>query len=417
MTSLLPDSARIRADLRHRRPLAPAALLGGAGAAAATLMLCLGVAIMVWFSADAGAHGAPRDALRVGALGWLLGHGSGVRVDGVPVTVVPLGLTVLCAWVLWRVGRWVGESVSGHGPDADAISDGARDWTVPVSSVLLALGYALVVAVTTAVAGSSATAPNGGRAVLWSLVLGLTFGAAGIAVGSGRAAIWVAVLPGSIRAAARICRTVLLTRMLVCLLVLGAALALDLGTAVNVTAQLHPSAGDATVFTLLSAVLVPNAAVFSGAYLLGPGFTVGVGTLVSPTAVSIGALPMFPMLAALPDNGEPAAWVGYLVVLAPLSAAVATLRAQRRMPTTRWSEALLRGLMGGVLAGLCVGVLAGVAGGAVGPGRMSEVGPLALDTCVHAVVGLGLGSVVGALLAVLPARRAARADRDDAAAR
>ena len=37
--------------------------------------------------------------------------------------------------------------------------------------------------------------------------------------------------------------------------------------------------------------------------VLGPGFTVGAGTLVTPQAAAVGALPMFPLLAALPDNG------------------------------------------------------------------------------------------------------------------
>ena len=34
---------------------------------------------------------------------------------------------------------------------------------------------------------------------------------------------------------------------------------------------------------------------------LGPGFTVGSHTLVAPTAVALGPLPMFPLLAALPE--------------------------------------------------------------------------------------------------------------------
>ena len=39
----------------------------------------------VAFAADAGAHGVPRDGMRIGALAWLMGHGSGVTVQGAPV--------------------------------------------------------------------------------------------------------------------------------------------------------------------------------------------------------------------------------------------------------------------------------------------------------------------------------------------
>ena len=94
-----------------------------------------------WFLTDAGAHGAPRDGLRTGALAWLMAHGSGVHVDGVLVTVVPLGITLACAWATWRTAYRLGDSVSGHGPDADRIADGERDWTVPVAALVFTSGY------------------------------------------------------------------------------------------------------------------------------------------------------------------------------------------------------------------------------------------------------------------------------------
>ena len=101
MTSLLPaprrtrPSGEARADAAHRRPLVLLAVLAGAVAAASTLLVCLAGGVVGWFLTDAGAHGAPRDGLRVGALGWLMAHGSGVHVDGTHVTAVPLGLTLL----------------------------------------------------------------------------------------------------------------------------------------------------------------------------------------------------------------------------------------------------------------------------------------------------------------------------------
>ena len=157
--------------------------------------------------------------------------------------------------------------------------------------------------------------------------------------------------------------------------------------------------------------VVPNATVFSGSYLLGPGFTVGVGTIVSPSAVLLGPLPMFPLLAALPDAGPVPAWTSFLIALPPLVAVIATMRAQRLAPTTRWDEAVIRGLAGGVLAGLLFGLLAAVAGGAVGPGRMTEVGPLVLDATVYAVSAFGIGGLVGSLVATAAQRRRARRTR------
>ena len=107
------------------------ATLGGALAALGPLVVLMAVGIIGWFATDAGVHGAPRDGMRVGALAWLAGHGSGVTVMGARVTIVPLAVTAIAAWSMWRLGHRVGDSVSGHGPDADRISDGERDLTVP----------------------------------------------------------------------------------------------------------------------------------------------------------------------------------------------------------------------------------------------------------------------------------------------
>jgi Family of unknown function (DUF6350) len=412
MTSLLPGSAPAQAgqrpDARHRRPLVLVALLGGAGAALATLLVCLAAGVVGWFLADAGVHGTPRDGLRVGALGWLLAHGSGLHVGGVAVTVVPLGLTALAAWAVWRLGHRVGDSISGHGPDAERIADGERDWTVPTAALAFASGYVAVAIVTFRLAATPETAPSLARVLLWSLLLCLTFGLAAISTGSGRAAIWAAALPPSLRASGATCLRVLGAYLVVSGAFFLGALVVDFDTAVNVMSRLHTDAGDATIYTALSATVVPNATIFSASYLLGPGFAVGVDTLVSPTLVSVGPLPMFPLLAALPDAGPTPAWTTYLVGIAPVVAALAAVRSQRRNPTLRWDEGALRGCAGGVLAGVLLGALAAIAGGAVGPGRMTEVGPFAFDVMVHAITALGVGGLVGGLLMTWWQRRMAR---------
>jgi hypothetical protein len=413
MTSLLPPSTKrtaadVERDLATRRPLTPLALLGGVAAAASTLVVCLGIGVVGWFLTDAGAHGSPGGALRVGALGWLMGHGSGVRVEGVAITAVPLGITLLAAWATWRVGLRVGDSVSGHGPDADAIADGERDWTVPIAVAMLTAGYVVTAVATATLAATPATDPSAPRVVLWSLLLCLGAGGPAIAIGSGRAAIWAAGLPPLARAAGHGCRRILQLWLAVAAVAFVVALAADFGTAANVMSQLHTDAGDAALVVALSVVVVPNAVAWSGAYVLGPGFTVGAGTLVTPNAVALGPLPMFPMLAALPDDGDTPGWTPWLVALPVLVGLLGAAWAQRRQPTTRWDEGALRGCAGGVLAGIGFGVLAAVAGGAVGPGRLRDVGPLAFDALVHAITAFGIGGLLGGLAMTFWARRTAR---------
>ena len=204
MTALMPDRTRpsageLQRDLRHRRPLVLLATVAGAAAAASTLLVCLALGVAGWFLTDAGAHGTPRDGLWVGALAWLMAHGSGVHVGGALVSVMPLGITLVCGWVTWRIGHRLGDSISGHGPDAQRIADGERDWTVPAAALLYAAGYVAVAAVTDALASTAATAPDTSRVVLWSFLLCGVLGAPAIAIGSGRAAIWTATLPASVR--------------------------------------------------------------------------------------------------------------------------------------------------------------------------------------------------------------------------
>lgn len=405
MTSLLPPSASSRnrsasdvgRDLATRRPLVLLATAGGVAAASSTLLVCLAVGVVGWFVTDGGAHGAPRDGLRTGALGWLLAHGSGLRVDGVAVTAVPLGVTLLCLWAIWRVGHRVGDSVSGHGPDADAIVDGERDWTVPTAAALFTVGYVMTAVLTVTLAASESTDPDGARVVLWSLLMCLVVGTSAIAVGSGRAAIWSAFLPASARAAAHTCRRILVLWSALSLAVFLGSLVLDFSTAANVMSQLDTDPGDVVLVAVLSLAVLPNAIAFSGSYLLRPGFSVGAGTLVAPSAVVLGPLPMFPILAALPDEGATGGWAACLIATPVVAAFAGAALAQRRLPTHRWEEAAIRGCAGGVLAGVLFGVLATVAGGAVGPGRMRDVGPFAFDALVHAVTAFGIGGLLGAL--------------------
>ena len=420
MTSLLPRPTA-PADRPNAPPAAPAprrplvllAALGGIGAAATTLLVCLGIAVVGWFLTDAGAHGTPRDGLRVGALAWLVAHGSGVTVRGVTLTAMPLGLSALAAWAAWRVGHRVGVAVAGHGPDAEAVADGQRDWTVPGAASWFTLGYAATAVATAVVAGSAATSPSLARTVLGTVLLCAAFAAPAIAIGSGRAGAWAGYLPGTVRAAARTGRRILVTFLGACALLFVGALALHLGGAATMLSQLHTGAGEATLVCLLSLSLVPNAVAFSGSYLLGPGFAVGLHTVVSPAAVTIGPLPLFPLLAALPANGPTPVWSVWLMAVPVLVAALATARAQRRTPTLRWDEGAVRGGAGGVLAGLLFGLLAALSGGAVGPGRMSQVGPFAFDVLVHATTAFGIGGLLGGLATTAWLRRAARRGATD----
>lgn len=409
MTSLLIDRRDRTATPRGQRPLVLIATLGGAAAAIAPLLVCAAVGIIGWFASDAGAHGAPRDGMQMGAVAWLMAHGSGITVRGVAVGVVPLGLTAICAWSMWRLAYRVGDALSGHGPDADRISDGERDLTVPTAAGMFFVGYALVAVVVSTLLVGVDTALSVPRVVLWSLAMTLVVAAPAIAVGSGRAAIWATFVPAVLRQGAATALAILTTFLAVSTLAFLVSLGFGIGGAATMMSQLHLSGGEGVVYALANAGFAPNATLFTGSFLAGPGFAVGANTLVSPGAVVLGPLPLFALLAALPDAGAPGFAVSALVWLPSLVAALATMWWQRRHPTTAWLEAALRGCGGGIAAGVVFTVLASVAGGAVGPGRMQHVGPFVPEVLVAAITAFGVGGLLGSLVMTWYQRRGSAA--------
>ena len=391
------------------RPLPLIAVGGGLVAAMITLAGSLTVGMLGWFLADSGAHGAPRDGLRIGALGWLSAHRSAVTIERVSVTMVPLLVTLLCAIVVWKVAQRGGDVLSGHGPDADRLADGERDWTVPVATGGFATGYGAVLLVTQALLADSGASLL--RVLLALLVLTGVLVFPAVAAGSGRAAIWASQLPSAVVPAALATRRVVLWFCGTALALLVAALALNAGTFVNVISQLQLNKGGVVAYLGLTLVLVPNAVLCAGSYLLGGGFAVGVGTTVAPSGVVVGALPLFPLLAAVPGSGEVPVWSSALIAVPVLVAACAVGVTQRRFPTVRWEEGIVRGLGAGVAAGVVVVALLMLAGGSVGPGRMQQVGPFLFDALLHAITSFGLGGLIGGVALTWWQRRSlARSD-------
>jgi hypothetical protein len=384
-----------------RRPLVLGAALAGAAAAGSVLMGCLAVGLVGWFASDAGAHGDTRDALRVGADAWLLAHGAGLDLATATISVVPLGLTVLCAYVAFRLGRWA--VLTSAAEEAGAVVLGA---------VVLAAVYGVVAVVTAVVASVPHAEPHLGRAFAGAFLVALLGGGVGLLSGAGLRATQVSRLPESFRAVVRgALASVLLLVAAAAVLVTVAVLA-DLGAAATVLSRLHTDAAGGLLYTLVVAAVAPNAVLLGGAYLLGPGFAVGTGTLVSPFAVTTGPLPAFPLLAALPAGGTPPWWTMLLTAAPVLASLAAAVLMVRRDAVGGVAAGALRGLAAGVGGAVLTVGLVRVAGGSVGPGRMADVGAVPLDILLAAVASMGLGGLVGGAAAAWWLRRGA-AGRDE----
>jgi hypothetical protein len=403
MTDLLdtPGTSRTDGAASHpvaAKPLGIGALVAGVVASSAVLLGCMVAGLVGWFASDAGSHGNTRDALRVGADGWLLALGAQLHLStgsvATTITAVPLGLTALCVYVAYQLGSWAGAT--------SAVED-AR--TIALGTVVMSGIYG-VAAVLTAVLASTPTAePNLLRSFVGGFLVAFLGGGAGLLVGSRDVLDRPPVVPEVVVAVGRGALAAMLLLVAAAALLVTVSLVMHLGTAANVLARLHADVAGGLLYTLLVAAAAPNAVLLASAYLLGPGFAMGAGTLVAPSAVVLGPVPAFPLLAALPATGPAPGWATALVATPVLSAVVGAVLMVRRHPVYGYHIGAVRGLGAGLLAGALLTVAVGLAGGAVGPGRMAHIGADLLQTFVAATAAMGLGGLVGGLLATWWARR------------
>lgn len=366
----------------HETPPRPAALSGVLAAAivfGAGVVLCTGLAVVVWLASDAGS--AP-DAMRAGAGFWLAAHGSGVTVGTATITIVPLGVPVLAAVALGTATRRLG------GPGGTG--------GVPALVAGTALAYGAMLAATAVMAGSHAVSFSPVRVGLIGCVLAAAAATVGGALAEGGLrAHWRAV-PEVVRGVTVGCGAALAGMLAVATLVVLLGLAIGFRDVAATFDALGPGFLGGAALVLLCVLVLPNAVLLAVAVLLGPGFAIGSGTSVTLTQVRLGDLPAVPLVAALPDPGTQPAWVGALGVLPVLAGVLGGVLAVRdAQETLSLYDALARGCMAGGAAGVLLGLAVTAAGGAAGPGRMADVG--AVMWCVPiAVAAMAVGGTAGA---------------------
>jgi hypothetical protein len=378
------------------RPLATTAALAGTAAALTGLVVCMSVALTGWFLADAGAHGDTTDALGVGAVAWLAGHGSHLVLSGTELGVTPLAVTMILVLTAFRGGRWAARKSPRVPVHGTAQTVDARGLAVAVATFSCA--YLVVAVVTSVLASQSGASPVLGRAVLGALLVSSLAGGCGLAAGSGRLAAGIARVPAWVTEVVVGALAGVLWLAAAGALLVGVALLLSFNEAATVLSGLHLSVGDALSYTVVMALFAPNAVLFGVAYLVGPGFAFGTGTTVSPTAVSLGVVPAFPVLAALPDQGPTPALLVALLAVPALAAALGIGQTLRRRPPIAHDLAAIRGAAAGFLAGLLVTVLVALAGGPLGTGRMADVGVPVGEVLVFATGLMSAGGLIGAVL-------------------
>lgn len=371
-------------DAAGARPLTVSAALAALAAAGTVMGGCMVLAVIGWFLADAGAHGQTTDALRVGADAWLAGHGSRVSLSGVPLGIVPLTLTGLIAVVLHRFGRWGAESSA---PPED-------DRSLVLAATVLTGLYVVIAVSTCLVVSRDSASPGLGRAILGSLLLSGLAGTLGLATGAGRLRSWADLVPGWIRSVVHGAAVTCLLFAAASTVLVVLALLWGISEAATMMSGLQLGVGDHVMYLLATLAVAPNAVLLGAAYLLGPGFAVGTGTVVAPAVVSLGPVPAFPLLAAVPDSGPTPTWAVWLLAVPVLAAIIGASRAQCAYRVLAYDSAALRGFGSGLGAAVLTTVAIALAGGPMGTGRMADIGAPPGEVLVAATMAMSLGGLV-----------------------
>ena len=364
-------------------------LLAGAQGALLSLLAVTTPALAAWVATSADPSNADvgwSRSVAVGAVLWLMGHGASIDAAGVGVTLVPLGITLLALF-----GGYASARRSAHRTSSA--------WLAGIG------GYVLVVAAVVVLTG--ATGPLGAGV---GSVLRTTFGTVIVAaVGLGAGVVRMRRLTAVTRPAWTRVPAVVRLGVTGGVIVVGSLVGVSAlvttawvlaGRAVtdDVITGLGVDTFGGVVLAFAQLAVLPNLVLWVLAWVAGPGFAVGAGTLYSPAVVISGPLPALPLLGALPPVGSEGGPLRLVPLVVVLAGAVAGWWLHRRLTASSAWPCLAAVCCTGAGAGLLAAVVTAVAGGSAGPGRLTVVGgaPLLVGA---AVAGLTLA---GAALTAIP---------------
>ncbi|GII75581.1 hypothetical protein Sru01_05630 [Sphaerisporangium rufum] len=405
MLSRIPLVAGGGDDEETRRPLPVSGMLGaawtlGVGLAALTTLTLVG-----WIAAPRGAFGQGLPGVfRAACQVWLAAHHAGFAIPAGRVGLLPLGLMVLPAALLYRAAMWMARDADlrlrlparlpkGSPKERASARRRAQLVLIAQAGISLAAPYALLAGVIALAARNEVTRPFVGEALLSHFLLAFVAGSLATARTIGPWRSMLRLLPER-------ARSVVAGTAVALSLLLAAGLALVVFAVVRNLAEvqrlselLAPGFVGGSLLLLVELLYLLNFVVWGMAYISGAGFALGTGTLVAPTGVQLGTVPALPVLGALPESGVASPWTMSVLAIPFLAGAVAGVVVARVAPTPQFESAPLWGFVCGLTTGLAAGVLAALAGGPLGGSRLSAVGPSAWEVAVS--VGLEAGVAAG----------------------
>ena len=198
--------------------------------------------------------------------------------------------------------------------------------------------------------------------------------------------------------------------------VIAGLVLVSFGTLVTLYESLQPGVWGIITLSIAQLALLPTAIVWGAMWMVGPGFALGTGALVSPLGTTVQAVPALPLLGIIPSSPPVGAIMMVAVPLAVsfIAGVAATTMLVGRAPSKLWRDVgdtefhhqplvqvFAASAVAGVLGSFGGFVLASITSGAAGPGRFQNVGAdpaqIALWWGLEIFAGVFLGLLSGAL--------------------
>ena len=349
---------------------------------------------------------------------WLLGHGVPIQfsLDEVlaaslgltegqssfVVSLAPLGPAILTFWWGFRMGRR--ELVIDHP---------VMVWFVAIATHTL-LSWGL---------HASATHPMASTDLADALIRPTLFLAAGLVIAQwttewsvGRKVLTEVLPVGAwqvVRAGATAGTAAVVIVMGLAGITLAGMLVVNYAEVISLYEALQPGVVGVIALSIAQLALIPTVMVWTGSWLVGPGFSLGSSAVFSPLGTDVQAVPALPMLAALPADQES---LGMGIISLPIIAAViagglSARRLDHRMGVGLWlpmdntgffGQPVIRVFFTSVLAtGFALAwviVPLQLSSGTLGPGRFAEAGPDISQVLLWWGLQAGVGTLIGLFL-------------------
>ncbi len=355
---------------------------------------------------------------------WLAIHGvplhlsvttgpSSASVQTGVFNLLPLGLILIPFFLSWRAGRRLARA---------SYTD--QLWQ-PLFGAIVVYGAAGLAT------GFVCSTPEVQAALLPSMLIPLVPAALGLIIGSRReagswgrligvnAADWISKTSQDQRWAGSYAWTVvrsgfiaMVSALALSSFLLAVNIAVRWADIVSVYQGLKAGAVGGAALTLAQLGYMPNLAAWSLAWSSGSGFVLGVGSSVSPLETAVAPVPAIPLLAALPAGNL--TWGFAALIIPVIGGALAgwwfvragenhldewlSLKVRLRWLSLPLSTLALGAIVGAVAA-FFAAILFWLSSGSIGLGRLTEIGPDPLFAALWLGAEVGIGVVLGALLA------------------